>query len=109
MERGGAEEALEGPPRDFVFAFVVHVALVVGEEEVLFFCEGVRFEGYFETVGGFQGGFFTVCVFAGVEGCGEGEGVFLGFLFSVVVSIWLYAKAWFGDTLCFSGTLCWLL
>ena len=43
MERGGAEEALEAAPGNFAVAFVVHVALVVGEEEVFFFCEGVRF------------------------------------------------------------------
>jgi len=50
VERGVAEETSETFPGDLGVGFVVHGALVQGEELVFFFCVGVWFEGYGEDV-----------------------------------------------------------
>ena len=76
VERGGAEEAAEARAGDVGVAFVVHVALVVVEEGVFLFGEGVGFQGHFKAVGGLDVG-FQVGVLAFVYG---GEEVKRGFL-----------------------------
>lgn len=53
LERGVAEESAEGLPRRLGWGIVVDVRLVVFEEEIFFFREGVWFQGYFEIVDGF--------------------------------------------------------
>lgn len=53
LERRLAEEAAEALSRGLRWGLVVHVGLVVFEEEVFFFGESVWFEGDFESVGWF--------------------------------------------------------